>query len=85
MIAYVGWLTTCNSEQSHEQLTENKTVLNSEQSPPCIQSPCNRQLGHAHIVVNYACTDDMPVTLQNDDVDNAINSHIFPYLLKIFV
>ena len=76
---------SCNSEQSHEQVTENKIVVNAEQSPPRIQSPCNRQLTLDHIVVNCARTDEIPCNLRNNDVDNAINSHIFQSLIKVFV
>ena len=54
-------------------------MLNSEQSPPCIQSPCNRQLELDHIVVNCARTDEIPCNLQNN---NVINSHIFPIFNK---
>ena len=54
-------------------------MLNSEQSPPCIQSPCNRQLELDHIVVNCARTDEIPCNLQNN---NVINSHIFPVFNK---
>ena len=54
-------------------------MLNSEQSPTCIQSPCNRQLELDHIVVNCARTDEIPCNLQNN---NVINSHIFPIFNK---
>ena len=54
-------------------------MLNSEQSPPCIQSPCNRQLELDHIVVNCERTDEIPCNLQNN---NVINSHIFPIFNK---
>ena len=54
-------------------------MLSSEQSPPCIQSPCNRQLELDHIVVNCERTDEIPCNLQNN---NVINSHIFPIFNK---